>query len=277
MNQPEDGPRPPKIPRPQLLLSALLTALAAAVFAVLFFDILAPPLDSSTLLNPPKQRPTSIRPIETVVPPTPQLFLKDDFSSRENWTRADDNGGAAFADKGYLLSPDPAGPYTHVYLDTLTNSKYRDLSLQADASTSPGNLAGYGVFFWHSTDSDGNERFIYFGVTTDGAYTLRAAAPITPTTASPVKSRWVDLISATASPAIQKKSGANRLNVDVHPQRLRAFVNGTLVIDIDSKTVDALRERGDFDGKVGMAAYSLGTPDARVLFTGFDVYVEVSK
>lgn len=269
--------RTPEISRLRIIISAIVTAVAAALFVVLFFGILTPPLDPSTLLNPPKQRPTLIRPTPAVFFPTPRLFTQDDFSTRTNWVRADNYGGASFADKGYALFPDPARPYTHVYLSSLTNTEYRDLTLQIDASASAGSAAGYGVFFWHSQDSTGNERFVYFGVTTDGAYTLRANEPITQTAGSSVSRRWLDLILATSSAAVRKGSGSNKLRVEVHPKRIRAFVNGTLVIDEANQVVDALRDRNDFDGKVGLLAYSLDAASAKVLFTLFAVDADLNK
>lgn len=264
--------------RMRLVASGCLTAAGAALFAFVFFGLNVPPLDSSTLLNPPKLRPTTLTPVLTALPPTPRLYLEDNFSSKANWSRADNAGGATFAENGFLISPTADAQFTHVYLSSLKDESYRDISIQIEAK--PGNGysgVGYGVFFWHDQDNTGQERFIYFGVTTEGEYTLRAAVPVTGTIDSRTESRWVDLTSSIPSPVIRKGGAANRLRVDVHPGRILAFVNGRLLIDQENQVVDAFRNREDFDGKVGLLAYATKAGNPSVLFTLFDLYLDAKN
>jgi hypothetical protein len=259
-----------------------LTIIAAAAFTVSFFGVLTPPRDPVALLTPPAtpstQAPTIVRPAATVLPPIPPLYLADSFSTRNNWPLAVGDGPYSYTNNGYLLAPPGNTEFTHVFLDKFNDTVSIDLSVQVEAKPFPGSSGvGYGVFFWHDTSKDGQERFIYFGVTTEGMYTLRTSVPISRTTETPSGRRWVDLVPETPSPSIETNGLPNRLRVDAHPHRILAFVNGDLVLDRDNPDVDTFRERDDYDGKVGLLAYSLGKPSARVLFTVFELYSNVNK
>jgi hypothetical protein len=248
----------------------------------MFFDILTPPRDPSLLLTPPASpsppRPTNATTLPTVLPPVPHLFLSDDFTTRSNWPRAVGDAPYGYMQNGYLIAPPPGSEFTRVFLNNFADKLSRDLSIQAEAKPFDDSTGvSYGIFFWHDSSPEGQERFLYFGVATDGTYALRASIPITGTTETPERSRWVDLVPATRSPSIKTDGGSNRLRIDVHPHRILAFINGDLVFDRDKSDVDAFRDRADFDGRVGLLAFSLGKQKGQVLFTKFVLYDDVSK
>lgn len=126
-------------------------------------------------------------------------------------------------------------------------------------------------------DAPTGERFIYFSISTSGAYRLRAHIPVTPTTTTPAHFRWIDLTPALPHPVINTDGRPNRVRVDVHPKRVLAFINDILVLDRQNADLDSFRRRDDFDGRVGLFALALGVPNARVLFTEFRLYVDVKR
>ncbi len=273
-----DKTRPGVGPRARLVISGCLTALAAALFTVVFFDVLTPP-DPAALLNPPPAaRPTAVRPTKDTIPPIPKLFLDDNFNSRQYWPAGGDNASYGYQQNGYWLAPSLNPDFTHVLLKELPKTTGRDLSIEAEASPLPGSTAvEYGVLFWHSRDKEGHERFLYFAVNTEGMYTLRASVPVTATTASPAVERWVDLVPRTSSSTIKKNGESNRLRVDVHPHRIIAFINSQLVLDRDNPDIDAFRDRQDFDGGVGLIALALGSRNQKALFSQFSLYLDVKS
>jgi hypothetical protein len=271
-----EKPRPGLKSRAKLVISGCIAALAAALFTVIFFDILTPP-DPAALLNPPPpSRPTAVRPTTPTIPAVPPLFLDDNFSTRKNWPVSAGNAPFEYVQNGYLLAPSPNTEFTRVLLQKFQDNSYHDFSVEVEANALPDSSAvEYGVFFWHSQDKAGHERFIYFGLNTDGMYALRAAVPVSSTTAEPSAHRWVDLVPRTSSSLIRKNGEPNRLRVDAHPQRILAFINGELVLDRNNPDVDAFRDREDFDGGVGLIALSYGKSNDQVHFTFFKMYVDL--
>jgi hypothetical protein len=277
----ESSPIDPRS-RTRILAGGCLTAIGAGVFAVFFFDLLTAPRDPMALLTPPASpvspAATIARAIGTVLPPTPQLYLTDNFAARNNWPRVVGDAPYGYMENGYLIAPPGEPQFTSVLLNNFSDKLSRDLSVQAEANPLPGSSGvSYGILFWHDSSPDGQERFLYFGVGSDGTYTLRASVPISMTTQTPPSSRWVDLVPMTPSTSVKRGSEPNRMRVDVHPHRILAFVNGVLVLDRDNSDVDAFRQRDDFDGRVGLLAFPLDKPRAQVIFTEFELYADVSK
>ena len=278
MTKPEKPIRAEGRSRIQVLILGCLTAIGAAMFTFLFFEILEPPLDTATLLNPPLTRPASVRPTATILPSIPPLFLTDDFSTRRNWPQLAGDSAFGYEDNGYVLAPPSDAVFTHVFLQDFANTTLYDLSLQVEAKPASDSPAvNYGVFFWHSQDNEAQERFLYFGINSNGRYTLRAFVPETGTTSTRAISRWVDLVPETPSPLIRKNGEPNRLRVDAHIHRILAFINGGLVLDRNNPDVDALRSSSDFDGRVGLLSFSPGKPNSKVIYTLFDLYAPAAN
>lgn len=260
-------------PRARLVVSGCLTAVAAGLFTIVLFDILTPP-DPAALLNPP----LAARPTRKVIPAVPNLFLDDDFTTREHWPEGGANSPYGYEQNGYRLDASHDPGFIQVPLKAPVAMPGHDLSLEVEANPMPGSRdVEYGVFFWHSQDQDGHERFLYFAVNTEGMYTLRALLPVTTTTATPAAEPWVDLVARTSSPTIKTDGKSNRLRVDVHPHRILAFINGELVLDRDNADVDAFRDRKDFDGGVGLITLALSGSTQKVLFSRFRLYLDVKS
>jgi hypothetical protein len=252
-----------------------LTALAAALCAIWFFNILTPARDINLILNSkePPTTPTEA-PTPTPLPTPPALVLSDDFSGTANFTPS---AQAHYEPNGFVLDPQPNTDFLTAPLFDFVDTTYHNLSLIAEAA--PAVRSGpveYGVFFWHSVDANKHERFIAFTVTSAGMYRLRAFVPST-TSAGRFEYRSVDLVPPTRSLYVNANRTTNRLRVDVHPHQVFAFVNDELLINRDNADVDAYRDRPDFDGRVGLIAIATGETNAQVNFTKFELYADVTK
>jgi hypothetical protein len=264
--------------RSGVVLGGCVTALVTACLTILLLNLLTPPRDSAAI-GQPRVPTQAILPTltPTVLPPTPPLVLADNFSTQKNWPRVVGAATFGYTDNGYLLSPTVNDGFARVLLANYQNRASQDLTMELEAAPAQkSNDVEYGVLFWHSQDSQSRERFLYFGVNTQGEFRLRAYEPVTTTNQTAQNFRWVDLVPASTSLEIQTGSQPNRLRVDVHPHRLLAFVNGQLVLDRNNADIDEYRERTDFDGRVGMIAVSLGKPNAGVVFTNFKLFVNAT-
>lgn len=270
-----------KISQPNRRLIALgcLTAIGASLITIVMFGILTPSRDIASLLNPPVvPTPTAPATAISTIPPVPPLLLEDNFSTRTNWPRLIGDAPYGYMENGYLLAPQKSTNYVRVFLSSINAPSVHNLSLQITASPLEGSSAvNYGAFFWHSQDKNGREQFLYFGVGSDGVYTLRALVPTTTSTKEPYDGHWVDLVKATPSAIINKGIKSNQLRIDVHPHRVIAFINGDRVFDRDNPDVDAYRNGDNFDGKVGLLAFSTGDSTAKVVYTHFALYADTGK
>ena len=159
--------------------------------------------------------------------------------------------------------------------ETLPMPVHHNLSLSATAAPIDSTVPlEYGILFWHSHDKNGREYFLYFGVNTNSAFTLKALEPV-PTTQRGARSfHWIDIVPSRSSVAVKGNGVPNSLRVDVHPGRVLGYVNDALVFDSDSPLIDEYRERADFDGGVGMIATRSWERGAGALFSRFNVNVE---
>lgn len=250
--------------------------MVAALFAIFFFDLLTPPRDLAAL----QPTPTATRPIPPTItpevfPPTPPLLFSDDFSTRTHFPPGSSALPFGYQTYGYRLSPPLDPGYVRVLARDFADVSYHDLSLSATAAPIDGKVPlEYGILFWHSQDKNGREYFLYFGVNTNSAFTLKALEPITTTQRGARSFHWIDIVPPRSSVAVKGNGAPNSLRVDVHVGRVLGYVNDALVLDSDSPLIDEYRERADFDGGVGMIALALGKRGAGALFSRFNVNVE---
>lgn len=265
--------------RPVRWLGIVAAAIAAACFAIFFFDLLTPPRPMTALLptrTPTRRPPPTITPV--AYPPTPPVALRDDFSSTDNFPRS--TGDAAtfgYDGDAYQLSP-PVDPGFVRALDlTFQENEYRNLSLETVAGPAPDSApVDYGVLFWHSRDEEGMERFLAVTLGSDSTVQLLAFEPITSTEQGKNAFQFTQVIPPVKTSAVTLDGTPNRLRVDVHPRRLLVYVNDELVMDTDNKIINDWRLRRDFDGQVGLIALA-HEPGAQARFTQFDIYADVPR
>ncbi|MGE5140827.1 MAG: hypothetical protein ACM3JD_15275, partial [Rudaea sp.] len=141
---------------------------------------------------------------------------------------------------------------------------------QTVALRSNDSAGEWGIFFWHSIDRSIRERFVAFTITPRGTFRLRTYAPFTSTTGERVF-RWTDLVAETHSTAILS-GRPNRLRVEVRPGLVKAYINGTQVLDRSNGDIDAYRSRTGFDGQVGPIVIPGGPSKSTVEFRQFSIY-----
>ncbi|MGB8647464.1 MAG: hypothetical protein WCF84_19670 [Anaerolineae bacterium] len=258
----------------QLVLAGFLAAIGAAVFTIYAFNLSTPPRDINMLLAPTPTR-TSIAlalPTATLLPtPTPaptNLIYSADLTIPGDWP---DNIRFHYTKTGYLLSASPQSDFLAVPLAGFDDSSLQDLTLVAEATPGQNSATEYGIFFWHSTDSQGRERFLSLTITPRRTFRLRGYGPFT-TTKGDKALRWVDLVSETPSRNIRIDGRPNQLRVELRQSQIRVLINGFEVLNRDNEDIDQYRFRSDFDAHVGLLAVPAGTEDAPVEFKLFQLY-----
>lgn len=260
-------------------LGGCATVVIAACFVLLWLDLLKPPRELAAIFPTPtatRRPPPTITPV--VYPPTPPLALNDDFSSQNNFPRSDsDRIPFGYLSEGYRLNPPLDPGFVRVLALEFSDNQYRDLSVNTSAESVKGSPAvEYGILFWHGDDGTGREHFLAFTVASSNLFRLRAYEPVT-TTNGAAQYHWTDLVPATPTTALNIDGRPNRLRVDVHPRRVLAYINDSLVIDTSPRVVTDWRSRRDFDGRVGLIALAVDEPGAQVNFSRFDVYADVKQ
>lgn len=248
-----------------------LAALFATIFAFWAFNIASSPRSAEALLFP-----TATPTIYTPAPPTPTpvagiplfdtLLFHDDLSQSGAWPSGP---RSSYTRTGYALSP-ADGDYFAGPAPGFDSSQYRSLGLQTVAFRSDDSAGEWGIFFWHSIDRTIRERFISFTITPRGTFRLRTYAPFTSTTGERVF-RWTDLVPETTSKEILSGK-PNRLRIEVRPGLLKAYINGSQVLDRSNADIDAYRTRSGFDGQVGLIVIPGGASKSVVEFRQFTVY-----
>jgi hypothetical protein len=255
-------------------------ALLAACLAILMLELYRPPRQLASLLptrTPTRRPPPTITPV--AYPPTPSLVLSDTFRGPDNFPRSTGvKLPYEYSDHSYILTPPLDPGWVYVLNRTFQDSDYLNLTLDVHAAPAPDSApVEYGILFWHGEDADGRESFLAFTVNTESSYRLLAYEPLTKTQAGANAFQITEIISATTSSAIAVDGTTNDLRVDVHPRRLLAYINDELVIDTDAKIISEWRLRREFDGRVGLIAFTMNAPDAAARFTQFDIYADVKR
>lgn len=258
----------------------LITGILAACIAIFALNLTAPPRPLSALLPTPtatRRPPPTITPV--AYPPTPAAVLTDNFTTQENFPAASGvKLGYGYGDNEYLLTP-PLNPgFVRVLQQTFTEPDYRNLSLDALAAPAKNSApVEYGVLFWHTEDEEGRERFLAFTLSTKSSFRLLSYEPVENAPADNKPFQFSEIIPATATTTIHLDGRPNRIRVDVHPRRLLAYINDELVLDTDARVISEWRLRRDWDGKVGLIAFTLDAPGAVASFTQFDIYADAKQ
>lgn len=263
------------------LLGGCATAVLASCLAIFLLNLFQPPRDLSALLptrTPTRRPPPTITPV--VYPPTPPAVFRESFEPGSEEAGFPAPSGATlpfgYVADGYRLAPPTKPGFIRVLSQGLSDDEYRNLSIDATAAPLAGSApVEYGVLFWHLENEEGTEQYLAFTIGTDSTFRLRALEPITRTAQGDMVYQWTDIVTKTASLAIKVDGSPNTLRVDVHPRRLLAYINDTLVIDTAPKLISDWRNQSEFDGRVGIIAFLVDEPGAEVRFTRFDVYADI--
>jgi hypothetical protein len=259
------------------IVLALFVALLAACAAIFGLNLLTPPRQLA-LLEPTPTATRRPQPTITPVayPPTPPLVLADDFSSQENFPNTQGvRLGYEYENGTFVLTPPIEPGFVRAMNQAFTDSDYLNLSLEALASpTTDSGPVEYGVLFWHGEDESGRERFIAFTISTESKFRLLSYEPV-PDDESAFKIS--EIIPSTLSKSIHLDGTPNKIRVDVHPRRLLAYVNDELVLDTNDSIINEWRLGRDWDGRVGVIAFTIDAPGAEAQFTGFDIYADVKQ
>ncbi len=261
------------------LILIVVVAFLATCFAIFAFNLLTPPRPLTALLptrTPTRRPPPTITPV--VYPPTPAIISTDTFTTTENFPNASGvKLGYEYAENSYILTPPLEPGFVRVLNQTFTDSDYRNLSLNVIAApTEDSTAVEYGVLFWHGEDEQGQERYLAFTINTKSTFRLLALEPVTSTQATRAF-QFTEVIPSTATQTIHRDGAPNKIRVDVHPRRMLAYINDELVLDTDTKIINDWRLRRDWDGRVGMIAFTMGTAGAHARFTQFDIYADVKQ
>lgn len=258
------------------IVFAVFFGFLVTCLTIVILNLFQPPRPVAELLPTPtatRRPPPTITPV--AYPPTPQLVSQDDFSSRT--TFPDARGvrlGYEYTDEGYLLTPPLDPGYVRVLNQQFTDSNYLNLSLEAVAGpTENSGLVEYGVVFWHGEDESGRERFLAFTISSKSTIRLLAYEPVEEGEENAYK--ITEVIPTTQTQAIRLDGSPNKLRVDVHPRRMLAYVNDELVLDTDARIINEWRVRRDWDGRVGIIAFTMDEPGAEALFSQFDIYADI--
>ncbi len=257
-----------------LILIGILVAVAAAVLTISVFNIATPPRDIQALTNPTPTReivsfvgPTST-PLPTPTSVPTDLIYSSDLTKPGDWPI---NDRYHYTQAGYLLSASSQSDFLAVPLKGFEDSSLRDLTIIAEANPPENNQGEYGAFFWHSTDSQGRERFLAVTITPRRTFRLRAYGPFTPTKGEKAL-RWVDIVPETPSRNIRIDGRPNLITVELHPGHIRVLINGFEVLNRENGDIDVYRFRSDFDARVGLIVVPTDNADANVAFTRFQLF-----
>lgn len=258
---------------------AVVIAMLAACIAIFALNLFSPPRPVASLLptrTATRRAPPTITPV--AYPPTPNLVQANNFSTTDHFPRAEGvKLGYEYQDNSYLLTPPLDPGYVRVLNQTFTDPDYRNLSLEAVAGPAPDSSpVEYGMLFWHGEDEQGRERFLAFTINSKSAFRLLAFEPVDdPNGGNAYK--ITEIIPSTPTQTIHLDGTPNKLRVDVHPRRMLAYVNDELVLDTDDKIINDWRLRRDWDGKVGVIAFTMDAPGAEARFNQFDIYADVKQ
>lgn len=255
---------------------AVLVGFLVTCLTIIVLNLFQPPRPLAQLLptrTATRRPPPTITPV--AYPPTPPLVSQDNFTDRE--TFPDARGvrlGYAYTDSGYLLTPPLDPGYVRALNQQFTDSDYLNLSLEALAA--PAQDSGpveYGVVFWHGEDEQGRERFLAFTISSKSTVRFLSYEPVQDSKQNAYK--ITEIIPATQTQSIRLDGAPNKIRVDVHPRRMLAYVNDELVLDTDARIINEWRVRRDWDGRVGILAFTMDEPGAEALFTQFDIYADL--
>lgn len=258
------------------LISIVVVAFLATCFAIFSFNLFSPPRPIAELLPTPsatRRPPPTITPVS--YPPTPNLVLGDDFKTQENFPKASGvKLGYEYVANSYLLSPPLDPGFVRVLNQSFTNPDYRNLSLNVSALPETSAPVEYGVLFWHGEDDRGRERFLAFTINTKSTFRLLAYEPVEN---EPDKYQFTEVISPTLATVIHVDDTPNNIRLDIHPRRMLAYINDSLVLDTDTSVINDWRLRRDWDGRVGLIALTMDSPGAQARFTHFDIYADTKR
>ncbi len=258
----------------QLVLGGIVAAIIAAIFTIYVFNISTPPRDIEALLRPtPTQTliaelfPTAT-PFPTGTPAPNNLIYSVNFTRPGEWPTG---LGTQYTKTGYQLTASPNADFLSVPLAGFDDTSVQDIKIVAAGTSADSTSAEYGVYFWHSLDQQGRERFIAFTITSQRTFRLRAYGPYTSSKGEKLM-RWTDLVPATTSRNIRVDGRPNQLQVELHPGHIIASINGFAVIDRDNPDIDQYRARSDFDAQVGLIAIPTASGPTRAEFSLFELY-----
>jgi hypothetical protein len=256
----------------------VLVAFLATCITVFALNLFSPPRPLAQLLptrTPTRRPPPTITPV--AYPPTPQIVLADDFAAQENFPRASGvKLGYEYTDNAYVLTPPLDPGFVRVLQANFEDPDYRNLTLDAAAGpTVDSSPVEYGVLFWHGEDDQGRERFLAFTVNSESSFRLLAYEPVADSEDNAEAFQFTEIIPSTRTQTLHLDGTPNRIRVDVHPRRLLAYINDELVLDTNHDIINDWRLARDWDGRVGLIAFTMDAPGAQAQFSQFDIYADV--
>ncbi len=256
----------------KLVLGAIAAAVLAAILTINIFDLTTPPRDIDALLRP-SPSPTELPSLPTLVP-TPTrapgaltLLFSDDFSRQGNWPRGN---GFGYASGGYVITPPAGTSFLAIPQSAIQDKTLSSISIQVKARPASSQTVEYGVFFWHSTDAQGRERFLSFTVTPGRGFRLSAYNPEATGTGAALQR--TDIVPETPVRYLNAGATPNLVRIEVEPGRFRAFINDFPVLDRTNPDINAYLDRPGFDGGVGLIALRPAAGSAGARFIEFDLY-----
>lgn len=258
----------------------VFVAFFTTCFAIFALNLFSPPRPLAELLptrTATRRAPPTITPV--AYPPTPQIVLADDFSSTDNFPEASGvRLGYEYQDGAYVLTPLLEPGFVRVLNQTFTEPDYRNLSLAVTAAPAENSApVEYGALFWHTEDEQGRERFLAFTITSKSSFRLLAYEPIEDAQDDVNAFKFSEIVPFTQTTSLYVDGTPNTIRLDVHPRRMLAYINDQLVLDTDAEIINNWRLRRDWDGRVGIIAFTMDAPGAEARFTKFDIYADVKQ
>jgi hypothetical protein len=259
------------------LVIGIFVALLTASIAIFALNLLSPPRPLAQLQptrTATRRPPPTITPV--AYPPTPPLVLQDDMATTEHFPNTEGvRLGYSYENGKYVLTPPLDPGFVRAIHQTFTDPDYLNLSLEATASpTENSGPVEYGVLFWHGEDEAGRERFLAFTISTDSTFRLLSYEPVQSDGSA---FEITELIPKTSTETINLDGTPNKIRIDVHPRRMLAYVNDELVLDTDARVINEWRLGRDWDGRVGVIAFTMDAPGAEAQFEQFDIYADVRQ
>ncbi len=261
--------------RALLFLGGIIAAIAAAMFTLYAFDITTPPRDIEALLRPSPTHTTVVAALPTGTPPPPtgtpvpkNLIYTANLTQPGEWPTT---SAARYTKTGYQLTTPANSDFQMVPLAGFADTAKTDIKIITAGTPVDSTSVEYGVFFWHSVDPQGRERFLALTISSQRTFRLRAYGPATDAPSDKTM-RWTDLVPTTGAPNILTDGRANRIEVELHPGQIRVTLNGSEMLDREREDIDAYREQKGFDGRLGLIAIAAPKAEARAEFTLFELY-----
>ncbi len=194
---------------------------------------------------------------------TPGVWMNDDFSSK---SESEANGwvfstGSAVDNVWSLNKFTITVKQSNASYSTYPAGIFEDMGFEIEAQPEGGANLVYGIIF-RSNRSIEHSEYYRFGITPQGAYTLRKGIDGKAVIPPP--------IDLTSSPYIKPGNSKNRLGVLTEGSKISLYINGNLVKTLNDDSIKR--------GSAGLWIWNRGSDQAKVVFSRYTVYtVEKAK